>query len=101
MLGVIILDRVDFINDLGVIMDSNMSFTDGLARWFGVDEHVQSSSILGQTNVDSSLIIKNAFLLVDFHRTNYGVHEPLDGAVRSLNEFAGLFDLHLSKNQFF
>jgi hypothetical protein len=30
------------------------------------------------------------FLRVDFHRTNYGVHEPLNGAVRSFNEFAGL-----------
>jgi uncharacterized protein with von Willebrand factor type A (vWA) domain len=28
------------------------------------------------------------FLRVDFHRTNYGVHEPLNGAV------------HLSRNQF-
>jgi hypothetical protein len=41
------------------------------------------------------------FLRVDFHRTNYGVHEPLNGAVRSFNEFAGLFDLHLSRDQFF
>jgi hypothetical protein len=41
------------------------------------------------------------FLRVDFHRTNYGVHEPLNGFVRSFNEFAGLFDLHLSRNQFF
>jgi hypothetical protein len=57
-----------------------------------------------------SLIIINApwyhtqvsdFLRVDFHRTNYGIHEPLNGAVRSFNEFAGLFDLHLSRDQFF
>jgi hypothetical protein len=41
------------------------------------------------------------FLRVDFHRTNYGVHEPLNGAVRSFNEFPGLFDLHLHRNQFF
>jgi hypothetical protein len=41
------------------------------------------------------------FLRVDFHPTNYGVHEPLNGAVRSFNEFTGLFDLHLSRNQFF
>jgi hypothetical protein len=43
------------------------------------------------------------FLRVDFNRTNYGVHEwcCLNGAVRSFNEFAGLFDLHLSRNQFF
>jgi hypothetical protein len=51
-----------------------------------------------------SLISINApsdFLRVDFHRTNYSVHEPLNGAVRSFNESAGLFDLHLSRNQFF
>jgi hypothetical protein len=40
-------------------------------------------------------------LRVDFHRTNYGVHEPLNGAVRSINEFTGLFDRHLSRNQIF
>jgi hypothetical protein len=28
------------------------------------------------------------FLRVDFHRINYGVHEPLNGAVRSFNEFS-------------
>jgi hypothetical protein len=41
------------------------------------------------------------FLRVDFDCTNYGVHEPLNGAVRSFNEFAGLLDLHLSRNPFF
>jgi hypothetical protein len=73
-----------------------MFFFDILSGW------VDSSNLL-------SLISKNApwyhttsnFLRVDFHRTNYGVHEPLNGAVRSFNEFAGLFDIHLSRNQFF
>jgi hypothetical protein len=37
-------------------------------------------------------------LRVDFYRTNYGVHEPLNRAVRSFNEFASLFDLHLARN---
>jgi hypothetical protein len=41
------------------------------------------------------------FLQVDFHRTNYGVHKLLNGAVRRFNEFVGLFDLNLSINQFF
>jgi hypothetical protein len=41
------------------------------------------------------------FLRVDFHRTNYGVHDPLNSAVWSFNEFAGLIDFHLSRNQFF
>jgi hypothetical protein len=30
---------------------------------------------------------KNDFLRVDFHRTNYGIHEPLNGAVCCFNEF--------------
>jgi hypothetical protein len=41
------------------------------------------------------------FLQIDFHRTNYGIHEPLNGVVRSFNELADLFDLHLSRNHFF
>jgi hypothetical protein len=40
------------------------------------------------------------FLRINFHRTNYGVHEPLNDAVRHFNEVAGLFDFHLSRNQF-
>jgi hypothetical protein len=41
------------------------------------------------------------FFRIDFHRTNYGVHKPLNDAVRHFNEVASLFDFHLSKNQFF
>jgi hypothetical protein len=41
------------------------------------------------------------FLRIDFHSINYGVHEPLNDAVRHFNEVAGLFDFHLSRNQFF
>jgi hypothetical protein len=40
------------------------------------------------------------FLQMDFHRTNYGVHEPLNDAVQHFNEVAGLFNFHLSRNQF-
>jgi hypothetical protein len=29
---------------------------------------------------------------VRFHRTNYGVHEPLNGVMRRFNELIGLFD---------
>jgi hypothetical protein len=41
------------------------------------------------------------FLRIYFHRTNYGVHELLYDAVWHFNEVAGLFDCHLSRNQFF
>jgi hypothetical protein len=41
------------------------------------------------------------FLGTTLERAFYGVHEPLNGAVRSFDEFAGLFDLDLSRNQFF
>jgi hypothetical protein len=40
-------------------------------------------------------------LRIDFHRTSYGVHKPLNDAVRHFNEVARLFDFHLSTNQFF
>jgi hypothetical protein len=35
------------------------------------------------------------FLQIDFHRTNYGIHEPLNDAIRHFNEFAGLFDTYI------
>jgi hypothetical protein len=64
---------------------------------------VKSSNLLSLISINAPWYHTRAgdFLRVDFHRTNYGVHEPLNGAVRSFNEFAGLFDLHLSRNQFF
>jgi hypothetical protein len=40
------------------------------------------------------------FLRIDFHRTNYSVHEPLHDAVGHFNEVAGLFDFNLSRNPF-
>jgi hypothetical protein len=41
------------------------------------------------------------FLRIDFHCNNYGVHELLNDGVQHFNEVAGLFDFHLSRNQFF
>jgi hypothetical protein len=35
------------------------------------------------------------FLRIDFHRTNYGLHEPMSGAMRQFNEVIPLFDLSL------
>jgi hypothetical protein len=43
----------------------------------------------------------NACFMLIFDILTGGVHEPLNGASRSFNEFAGLFDLHLSRYQFF
>jgi hypothetical protein len=40
------------------------------------------------------------FLRIDFHRTNYGVHEPLSSAMRQFNEVIGLFDFGLTRDQF-
>jgi hypothetical protein len=33
------------------------------------------------------------FLRIDFHRTNYGIHEPMSSAMRQFNEVIGLFDV--------
>jgi hypothetical protein len=40
------------------------------------------------------------FLRIDFHRTNYGLHEPMAGAMRQFNEVIGLFDFGLTRDQF-
>jgi hypothetical protein len=39
------------------------------------------------------------FLRIDFHRTNYGIHEPMASAMRQFNEVIGLFDFGLTRNQ--
>jgi hypothetical protein len=40
------------------------------------------------------------FLRIDFHRTNYGFHEPVSSAMRQFNEVIGLFDFDLTREQF-
>jgi hypothetical protein len=40
------------------------------------------------------------FLRIDFHRTNYGLHAPMSGAMRQFNEAIGLFDFGLTRDQF-
>jgi hypothetical protein len=40
------------------------------------------------------------FLRIDFHRTNYGLYEPMAGAMRQFNEVIGLFDFGLTRDQF-
>jgi hypothetical protein len=40
------------------------------------------------------------FLPIDFHRTNYGFHEPMLGAMRQFNEVIGLFGFGLTRDQF-
>ena len=40
------------------------------------------------------------FLFIEFHRTNYGVFEPINAAVRGFNEFAGLFDFNITRDRF-
>jgi hypothetical protein len=39
-------------------------------------------------------------LRIDFHRTNYGIHEPMSSAMRQFNEVIGLFDFGLTQDQF-
>jgi hypothetical protein len=40
------------------------------------------------------------FLRIDFHQTNYGIHEPMLSAMRQFNEVIGLFDFGLSRDRF-
>jgi hypothetical protein len=60
---------------------------------------VNSSNLLSRINAPWYHTRTGDFLRVDFHRTNYGVHDPLNGAVRGFNEFAGLFDLYIYTTQ--
>jgi hypothetical protein len=39
-------------------------------------------------------------LRIDFHRTNYGLHEPMPVEMRRFNEVIGLFDFDLTRDQF-
>lgn len=43
---------------------------------------------------------KNEFLVVEYHRTDYGQHEPMNSLARMFNAFSHLFDESLSKNVF-
>jgi hypothetical protein len=40
------------------------------------------------------------FLRIDFHRTNYGIHEPMSDAMQQFNEVIGLFEFGLTLDQF-
>jgi hypothetical protein len=40
------------------------------------------------------------FLRIDFHQTNYGLHEPMLGAMRQFNKVIGLFDFDQTRDQF-
>jgi hypothetical protein len=48
-----------------------------------------------------SFIVKSLnSVKTDFHRTNYGVHEPMSSAMRQFNEVIGIFDFGLTRDQF-
>jgi hypothetical protein len=40
------------------------------------------------------------FLRIDFHRTNYGLHESMLSGMGQFNEVIGLFDFGLTRDQF-
>jgi hypothetical protein len=47
------------------------------------------------------IILRYRFLLKeDPHRTNYGMNEPLNGAIRIFNEFSVLFEFGGSRGRF-
>jgi hypothetical protein len=63
---------------------------------------IDSPKLLSQINlsVSSYQTQLREFLFVEFHRTNYGIFEPINAAVRSFNEFASLFDLNITRDTF-
>jgi hypothetical protein len=40
------------------------------------------------------------FIRIYFHQTNYGLHEPMSGAMLQFNEVISLFDFDLTRDQF-
>jgi hypothetical protein len=63
---------------------------------------IDSPKLLSQINlsVPSYQTRGREFLFVEFHRTNYGIYEPINAAVRGFNEFAGLFDFNITRDTF-
>jgi Reverse transcriptase (RNA-dependent DNA polymerase) len=63
---------------------------------------IDSLNLLSQINlsVPSYQTRGREFLFVEFHRTNYGIYEPINAAVRGFNEFAGLFDFNKTRETF-
>jgi hypothetical protein len=67
-----------------------------------LSEKIDAPKLLSQINlsVPSYQTRGREFLFVEFHRTNYGIYEPVNAAVRGFNEFAGLFDFNITRDTF-
>jgi hypothetical protein len=63
---------------------------------------IDSPKLLSQINlsVPSYPTRGREFLFVEFHRTNYGIYEPINAAVRGFNELVGLFDFNITRDTF-
>jgi hypothetical protein len=53
-----------------------------------------------RTDAPFYILTPPQFLHIVFHRTNYGLHEPMLSAMRQFNEVIGLFDFGLTRDQF-
>lgn len=63
-----------------------------------IKSHVLSSLVRVKTPVRA--FRNNEFLVVDFHRTDYGMHEPVNNIVRMFNYFSDLFAQSGSRSVF-
>jgi hypothetical protein len=63
---------------------------------------IDSSYLLSQIclSVPSYLTRSREMLHVEFHRTNNGVFEPINAAIKGFNEHADLFEFGLTRNIF-
>jgi hypothetical protein len=63
---------------------------------------VDSTSLLSVLNLIAPRYPTSGteFLRIDFHRTKYGIHEPMSSAMRHFNEVIGLFEFGLPRDQF-
>jgi hypothetical protein len=61
---------------------------------------IDSPSLLSlvRLNVSRYPIRGSELLRVDFHRTNYGMHEPINNAIRKVNENSDIFDFNVTRD---
>jgi hypothetical protein len=59
---------------------------------------MNSPNLFSDLNTPRYQTMGSEFLRIGFHRTNYGVQEPMSAAMREFNEVIGLFDFILTRN---
>jgi hypothetical protein len=65
-----------------------------------LSERVNSPNLLSVLDLITPRYLTCDADVGDFHWTNYGLHEPMSGAMRQFSEVIGLFEFGLTRDQF-